>query len=200
MITTDCRLMEEKLKTKEELIVEYEDKIIELEQQLENVNDCLSEKVKLAEIFEDTIESKNKIINDLQDDILNIREKQNVQKNFMRSEKETMTCEKLSLDHNKSQNSLSDISCQTENPNLIDSESNTDNIEIKTRLRLSTNEKNLQTSFLDNNDDEQNVEFVNLKKMFAALEIETMAKKTVNYCLLLLITYIYVNIEKIFIV
>ncbi|XP_051175132.1 kinesin-like protein KIF20A [Leptopilina boulardi] len=178
MITTDCRLMEEKLKTKEELIVEYEDKIIELEQQLENVNDCLSEKVKLAEIFEDTIESKNKIINDLQDDILNIREKQNVQKNFMRSEKETMTCEKLSLDHNKSQNSLSDISCQTENPNLIDSESNTDNIEIKTRLRLSTNEKNLQTSFLDNNDDEQNVEFVNLKKMFAALEIETMAKKT----------------------
>lgn len=179
-ITTDCRLMEEKLKTKEELLVEYEDKINELEHQLEIVNDCLSEKVKFTEILEDNIETKNRIIVDLQDDILNMKEKQHVRNNIMHSEKETMTCEELSStdDDNKSQNSLSNTSCQTETPNLIDSECNTNFSEIKTNSSLSTEEKILQTSFLDQQD-EISIEFEKLKETFAQLEIESIANKMV---------------------
>ncbi|XP_043460718.1 kinesin-like protein KIF20A isoform X2 [Leptopilina heterotoma] len=176
-ITTDCRLMEEKLKTKEEILVEYEDKINELEHQLEIVNDCLSEKVKFNEILEDNIETKNRIIADLQDDILNMKEKQHVRNNIMHSEKETMTCEELSsIDDNKSQNSLSNTSCQTETPNLIDSECNTNFSEIKTNSSLSTEEKILQTSFLDQQDD-ISAEFEKLKETFAQLEIESIANK-----------------------
>lgn len=169
--------MEEKLKTKEELLAEYEDKIIELEQQLESVNECLSEKIKLTE--------------NLEEDIFHLREKQNLQRNVMRSEKETMTCEELCLENEKLQTPLSDISCQTEFPDLVDSEVNTDDIklgikiknETQTRLSLYTNEKSLQTSFLDNTQQERILELENLKELFAALEIESESKKTVNYFL-----------------
>ena len=151
--------MERKLKEKEELLIEFEDRMLEMEQQMESVNVCMSEKVKIIENLEDKVENQNKVIADLEENIMNLKEKQRIRQDVMRSEKETQTTEEFSLFEKNEEPKVEvrEKSCQTRLLTFSDSEIQTEdmerkkeNLEIKKEDNFFKEEKSLQTSLLDN--------------------------------------------------
>ena len=174
--------MEKKLKEKENLILEYEDKILEMEQQIDSTNVCLSEKVKLVECLEDKIEMQNKLIDELEEDIINMKEKQRLQRNVMHAEKETQISDELNCSKEKqSKVEVREESCQTCFFSFTNSEVQTESIEIKEEYNFYVEEKSLQTSFLNESRQAQLEELVELKEKFADLETSSKSKTAVYF-------------------
>lgn len=74
-ITNDARKKEIQIKEQEELMVEYEDKIDELQEQFDRANYCLAEQTKTIEILEDNNQSMSDKIFELENKLKLLNEK-----------------------------------------------------------------------------------------------------------------------------